>query len=299
MSKQESTQRQRAIINKLDRKPSTLEEIQNYLQLQEEITGDRITRSLRTFQRDIKEIRSLYEIEIKYDRSQRLYSIVHDGRESHSERLMEAFDLYNAIKVGNSFGNKLIFENRKTLGIQNMHGLLHAIKNNLEVSFSYRKYYDDSISSRNIQPAAIKEARNRWYLLGKDISDGKYKSFGLDRINDIEISRNKFGDLNDFDPQEEYRYSFGIINGMGEKPQKMVLSFTPREGRYIKSLPLHHSQHVVVDNEEECQFEYTIVPTYDLKMEILSYGNQVKVLEPESLKKEIITQLKAALNAYQ
>jgi predicted DNA-binding transcriptional regulator YafY len=298
MSRQEGIQRYRFIIHKLSSKASSFKEIQEYLRLQEELTEDNLTCSIRTFQRDLKDIERIYDIVIKYDRSQKVYRIVHDGREQHSERLMETFDLYNAIKVSNNFGNHLLFENRKALGTEFMHGLLHAIKSRREISFNYRSYYDDSISERWVQPVAIKEARHRWYLLSKDTKDNVFKSFGLDRISDLEISNRKFEALNEYDPQEDYKYSFGIINGTNEKPEKVQLSFSPKEGRYVQSLPLHHSQKLLWENESETIFEYHLIPTYDFKMEILSYGDQVKVVKPESLKNDIIRQLQDSLKAY-
>lgn len=298
MSKQETILRQRAIVNKLTQNPSTFQEILDYLKVQGDYARCDLLCSVRTFQRDVKSISTLYDIAIEYDKSQKVYHIIDDAREVHSERLMETFDLYNAIKVGNSYGQSLIFEDRKALGTENLHGLLHAIKNCFEVSFTYHKFYDDTVSQRNIQPAAIKEARNRWYLLGRDTKDGLYKSFGLDRMDNLEISRRSFEKLTDFDPEEEYRYSFGIINGTGEKPEKVELAFTPREGRYIKSLPLHHSQELIKETKEETVFSYYIIPTYDFRQEILSYGDQVKVLKPASLKKDIAATLEAAVKSY-
>lgn len=298
MSRQEGIQRHRFIIHQLNKKPSTFKEIANFLKLQEEITGDRLTCSLRTFQRAMIEISGLYQVDIKYDKRQKVYYIEEDEREAQNERLMESFDLFNAIRMGNSFGNHLIFEDRRALGTEHMHGLLHAIRNRLEVSFNYRKFDDGSVTKRTVHPVAIKEARNRWYLLASDPAGGVVKNFGLDRIAGLEIGSKKFREIKDFDPAKEFKYTFGIINGTGEKPEKILLSFTPKEGRYINSLPLHHSQKEILKNNTERIFEYKLVPTYDFKMEILSYGDTVKVLEPESLRKDIAEQLKKALGRY-
>ncbi len=168
MSRQEAIQRHRFIIHQLSKKPSTFSEIQDFLRLQEELSEYHLTCSIRTFQREMHEISKIYKIEIKFDKSEKLYFIEHDARETESERLMEVSDLYNTIKIGNSLGNHLLFENRKALGTEYMHGLLHAIKNRLEVSFNYKKFYDGSLTKRRVRPVAIKEARNRWYLLAQD-----------------------------------------------------------------------------------------------------------------------------------
>ncbi|MFO8146242.1 MAG: helix-turn-helix transcriptional regulator [Bacteroidota bacterium] len=298
MSRREGNQRHRFIIHQLTKRASSFEDIQNFLQLQETLSEDKLTCSIRTFQRDMKEINEIYKIEIKCDKSQNLYYIAEDGREAQSERLMETFDLFNAIKMGNSFGNHLIFENRKALGTEHMHGLLHSIRNRQEVSFTYKKYNDSSLTERTVRPVAIKESRNRWYLLAQDTKDKKIKNFSLDRMSNLEVGRKKFREIKDYDPVEEFRDIFGIINGTGEKPQKIVLSFTPQQGRYINSLPLHASQQEILKDKNEHRFEYYLAPTHDFKMEILSHGDQVQVLEPESLRKDIIAQLQKNLEAY-
>ena len=101
-----------------------------------------------------------------------------------------------------------------------------------------------------------------------------------------------------YNAQKEFNESFGIINGTNEKPIGVILSFTLQQGRYIKSLPLHHSQKLIIENNDEIQFSYYIKPTYDFRMELLSYGGQVKVIQPESLKETITKNLEAALNLY-
>lgn len=296
MSRRQGIQRHRFIIHQLTKRPSSYEEIQNFLELQESLSEDTLTCSQRTLQRDIKEIEQDYHILIKNDRSRNVYYIAEDGREEHSERLMETFDLYNAMRIGNSFGDHLLFENRKALGTEHMNGLLHAIRYKRQVEFTYEKFDDGSVTGRTVKPIAIKEARNRWYLIGED--GGVVKNFGLDRMSDLEILQKKFKPIKDYDVHKEFEHHFGIINGTGEEPQKVVLSFTPTEGRYISSLPLHHSQKEILRNKKEHRFEYFLVPTYDFRMELLSYGNTVKVLEPESLKKDIVKQLELALKAY-
>jgi predicted DNA-binding transcriptional regulator YafY len=79
-------------------------------------------------------------------------------------------------------------------------------------------------------------------------------------------------------------------------PEQVILSFDPEQGKYIKSLPLHDSQQILVDNSEEFRIKLELYITFDFIMEILSYGSRVKVLEPVELVEEVKT---ALLNAYQ
>ena len=91
---------------------------------------------------------------------------------------------------------------------------------------------------------------------------------------------------------------FGIIRDDDNDIQKVVLSLTPFQAKYIKSLPLHHSQKVILENEKECRISLTLYITYDFTMEILSLGKNVTVLEPQSLIDEIKNKYKQALKNY-
>jgi hypothetical protein len=70
MSKKQYIQRHLLIINKLKSKSSSFEEIKSYLKKQEEIFDEDFDISKRTFQRDLKEINSIFEIEITYNKKE-------------------------------------------------------------------------------------------------------------------------------------------------------------------------------------------------------------------------------------
>ena len=76
------------------------------------------------------------------------------------------------------------------------------------------------------------------------------------------------------------------------------LSFEPFQGKYIKTLPLHHSQQIRVDNEEELQVTLRLCITHDFVMELLSYGDSMEVLEPPALIEEIREAHGKAFNLY-
>ena len=297
MSVRQSLKRYTKIISLLRRRPMNYQEIQNEMSLDPDAIEDKLLTSQRTLQRDIIDIASIYEIEIESDKSSNKYYIKEDVEAIDSRRLRENYEIVNAIKMSKGFGDTLIFEERRHLGTEHMAGLIHAIQNNLYTEFTYIKFWDASETERKVKPISLKEARNRWYLIAMDEKDGGIKNFSLDRIKDLRISTNKFKAIL-YNVAEEFRHSFGIINGTGEESVEVILSFTAEQGRYINSLPLHHSQKLILENEEEIRFSYFIRPTYDFRMEILSYGDQVKVLQPESLRETISENLTAALNRY-
>jgi predicted DNA-binding transcriptional regulator YafY len=120
----------------------------------------------------------------------------------------------------------------------------------------------------------------------------------LDRLTNLEISRRKFVFPTDFDINEHFKYCFGIISPNGLEAQEVILSFDPHEGKYIKSLPLHSSQEILQDNEEELLVRLTLVVTHDFLMEILSHGEYVKVVKPDKLVEDVKNAFRNALDQY-
>ncbi len=299
MSKKQFIKRYSLIITRLRRSNASWEEIQKFLAQQSELDEEEYTMSIRTFQRDLQEILSLYQIEISYDRSQNKYEITQDDNDNRNERLMESFEIFSALNMSQNLKNQLIVEKRKPLGTENMNGLLGGIKNHFKVQFKYEKYMDNTAkkNDRTVFPLALQEARNRWYLVAKDSSDGLVKTFGLDRISELEISKSTFDYPVSFNLNEHFKNAFGIISSE-KAPQKVVLEFSTEQANYIKSLPLHHSQIVVSEYTNTTLIELYLCPTYDFVMELLSMGKEVKVLEPKSLQDEIIVKLKETLNNY-
>jgi predicted DNA-binding transcriptional regulator YafY len=130
---------------------------------------------------------------------------------------------------------------------------------------------------------AIKEFKYRWYLFGQDISNNKIKCYGLDRMFNLQLSKSTFESPTNFNLAEDLKFCFGIVSPNAEKPNDIILSFEPLNGKYIKTLPLHHTQQILLDNDTELRISLQLYLTDDFIMELLSYGDSVKVIEPQKL----------------
>lgn len=294
MSKRGYISRYLFIVKKLRAKPyssfgelkSYFENQVEYLQMQDDTLN--IGFSKRTFQRDIKDIRNLFGAEIEYSKSQKGYFISQNEMENMNfQRMIEAFDMFNSLNLAQDLKPFIHLEKRRPQGTENLYGLLHAIKNKLQIEFSYQKFWEDESSIRTAEPYALKEFKSRWYVLANDLKDRQIKSFALDRLTNLTITRKSFVFPATFDIEENYRYCFGIISPNGKKPQEIILSFRPYQGKYIKSLPLHETQQILIDNGKELRVKLNLCITFDFVMELLSFAETMKVMKPKSLIKKI------------
>jgi predicted DNA-binding transcriptional regulator YafY len=285
--------RQRAILSFLKRGgyPS-FKDIQAHVngRLENQFLIDGKTKpgfSKRTFERDIKDIDTLFGSVIFYNATEGGYYVDSTQDDYLLEKLFEAHDVLNTLRFSQNFRDHIQFEARKAQGSEHLHGILHAIQNKFVIKFSHQKFWEDNITIRKVKPLAIKEFRHRWYLIAEDEKDNKVKTIGLDRISDLEITPRKFTFKNPEKAFQKFKDSFGVIASENEEPAEIVLSFTPFQGKYIKSLPLHHSQKIQIDNETETVISLYIYATHDFIMELLSYGKEVKVVSPIWLKQKL------------
>ena len=307
MSKKGYISRYLLIIKKLRAKPySTFAELQSYIEheldnLQMMDEDLKIGFSIRTLQRDIREISNVFGIDIEYSRSLKGYFISHSESENMNfQRMMEAYDMFASLNLAKELTTYIRMEKRRPQGTENLHGLLHAIRNCLQIKFIYHKFYEEQESERSIFPYALKEFRNRWYVIGQDTGEESIRCYGLDRLSRLEITSEKFIYPGDFSIDEYYRYCFGIIKPYdeNEKVHEIILSFNAFQGKYVKTLPFHDTQQVIMDNDNEYRIKLKLYITHDLVMELLSYGDNLTVLKPQVLINELKNAHEKAFGKY-
>jgi predicted DNA-binding transcriptional regulator YafY len=284
MSKRDYIIRYLLIIKKLrNSRRATFEELNEYIRQEFSLMDSPRDISQRTLQRDLNEIRSIFNIDIQCNKSNMYFIKEEEEQSDFNNRMMEAFDIFNSLNTAQQLTPFVILEKRCSLGTEYISGLLHAIRNHIIVKIIYQKFHEDDETTREVEPYALKEFKGRWYLLSKDHKDDNIKTFALDRFHDLEITKKEFTYPSNIDPNSHFENCFGIMTSDGAEPVEIVLSFDPFQGKYIKSYPLHKSQKMLIDNEMELRISLYLYETHDLIMELLSYGDTVQVLQPQSL----------------
>lgn len=287
MAKRDYILRYLFVIRKLrNAKRAKFEEIQEYLELEFSLLDEPKKISRRTFQRDLNEIRTIFNIDIQCT-SNGDYFIDEDENSGFNNRILEGFDLFNALGSIQKKSSFVLLEERCALGTENIYGLLHAIQNCFIVIFTHTKYWEDIVTQRTVKPYALKEFKGRWYILAEDLGDKRIKTFGLDRITNLELTQKPFSFPEDFVSDEYFRDCFGIITDETIPVEEIVLSFDEVQARYIKSFPLHHSQKEIESDNGEYTIQLKLRPSIDFIMEVLSHGDKVRVVKPDSLKQGI------------
>jgi proteasome accessory factor B len=275
------------VIDRLRSRPCSFNDLQEHVmrKLENDDIDTAFEYAVRTFERDKKDISTLFGIDIHYNRKDKTYAIDEEEIEDQSvTRMIDAFSIHHALQEGNKLSPSVFLEKRKSLGTEHIYGIIHAIQNGYLLQFTHQKHWDDFCTQREVKPIAIKESQQRWYLVALDKKDDRIKTFGLDRISNLKITNTKFKPIN-YNVEKEFQHAFGVETY--ETAEKVVLEFSWQQGNYIKTFPLHESQRIVEETEDTVILEIYIHTTNDIKMELLKYGSNVKVISPISLQNEI------------
>ncbi|MGZ9734067.1 helix-turn-helix transcriptional regulator [Flavobacterium sp. GNP002] len=287
------------VIDRLRSRPCSFSELQDHVihKLQQDDIDMTFEYAIRTFERDKKDITTLFGIVIQYNRKDKSYTIDEEEIEDQSvTRMIDAFSIHHALQEGDKLSPSVFLEKRKSLGTRNIYGIIHAIQNRAILKFTHQKHWEDFSTLREVKPIAIKESQQRWYLVALDKKDETVKTFGLDRISSLKITDTKFKPF-PYHVEKEFQHAFGVETYA--RAEKVVLEFSKQQGNYIKTFPLHESQSIVEETEDTVLLEICIHTTNDIIMELLKYGSNVKVISPISLQNEIKNSISKMSNLYQ
>ncbi len=239
-----------------------------------------------TLKRDFKQIREYFRIPIVYDNKERGYFIEEEDF-SFVESTLESFEILSAISADGLMPKHIIPEKRKiATGLQHFGYINRCIEDKVSVTFKYHKYDTDNRTYPVVKPLFLKESRGRWYVLAQPENETEIKAYALDRISNLEGTGQKFKlKVSETEINQKYADCFAMFTS-NELVQKVVLSFDRRDGNYLKTYPIHHSQ-TIIENEKEVLITLQIKITLDFIMELMSRAWSVKVLEPLSLKAEL------------
>ena len=278
------------IIHKLSghRKPVPADELIYYLNLHMELRGYEIGISQRTLQRDIKDIADMFDMEIKNCRGYGYY--VADRPENTDIRYQELlmnFDLLTSINQSNQSVGFILPEHHRPKGSDSIPVLISAIKESRFVCFDYvlvRK--GDKVISKKVKPYFLKESLGLWYLLALDEHDA-IKAYGIDRMSNINVDDKTFKRDDSINPDDLFKHSYGIWDDPSMPVEEIELSYSPLDGKFIKTTPLHSSQKILVDNGTEFRISLQLRITNDFVMALLSRSASLTVIKPLSLRARI------------
>ena len=184
-------------------------------------------------------------------------------------------------------------------GIEHLGPLYNAIFYKKVLTIGYQPFENDAPFDVVLHPYFLKQYNNRWFLFGYNADNEKYDwNLAIDRIVSIKENKRKYQDNNKIDWREYFDDVIGVTKPIDSEPEKVILHFKGKSGKYMESKPLHGSQKPKWIDGNTLEVSLDIIINYELERLILSYADSVAVIQPLSLAETIKNRLIDALQKY-
>lgn len=261
--------------------------------------GDGMPMARRTFYNYRQGIAETFNVVVECDPSTFEYYIDSSGSEQEDKLrnwLLDAASMSGMLSDSRDVSDRIILEDVPSAR-GNLPVVIQAMKESCRINFSYKAYNRINIKRDIvIEPYFVRIFKQLWYVIGYNVKDEAIKTYSLDRMSDLTIKQDTFAVPEGFSAADYFKNCFGIMQSKGE-PKEIVLKSTANQAKYLRALPLHHSQREEV-HDSYSLFHYKLLITYDFVQEILSLGSQVQVIAPPELKAAVVNELKLALDSY-
>jgi len=177
--------------------------------------------------------------------------------------------------------------------------LYQAIQTEKSIELKYKPFNAETPFDTVVSPYLLKEYNNRWFLIAYDHNRERIQNYGLDRIWNLVIGNLGYFTDPNFDPGTYFENIIGVSIPIDKNLEEIVLEALPEQAKYIRTKPIHSSQKILEESDDRTIFSLKLIPNYELTSLILSFGEKVKVLSPESLKDKVKERLMNGADVYQ
>ncbi|MBT1689430.1 helix-turn-helix transcriptional regulator [Dawidia soli] len=249
---------------------------------------------------------SLKDVPLDSDDLRALKQAINILRKVENFQMMDELDLIigklaNRIHTNVPDNQTIVqFENHTSAkGAQWFNELFDSIREQTTLDILYHSYRHAEPKEHVVHPYLLKEYRNRWWLIGREDKSNKVLTLGLDRIQKVKVSKQKFKFNDLFHPDTFFDKVIGVSMDYDKSPEDITLRVNPVSVRHVESKPIHKCQEPVrMERDGSLVIKLNLIINYELKATILGFGDGIEVLEPLTLRDEIKSILERSHSQY-
>jgi predicted DNA-binding transcriptional regulator YafY len=185
---------------------------------------------------------------------------------------------------------------------ERVHRLTRAWAERRVVTLDYEpaRYVPDAAARRAVvRPYLIEPSlqTHALYLIGWDETRDALRTFKVERIRDVALTPRTF-ELPEGDGVEgALRRAWDII--ADQPATEVVLRFSPAVAARVQEATWHPTQKVEVEEDGSLTWRAVVAGTIEIRLWILSWGDDVEVLAPESLRFDVASTHRRAVARYE
>ena len=173
-------------------------------------------------------------------------------------------------------------ENRDLKGREHLGVLFNQIIKRNAIEIEYGPFNKEA-ETLLVYPYHLKQHNNRWFLFCYNEKYKAISNYPLDRINSLRetITTFKESSINWLDYFDDI---IGVTKPEEGELQVVKLKFSEKRINYVLTKPLHGTQKLDKTDESGLTVQIEVIPNPELYQEILSFGEDVKVVSPTEVR---------------
>ena len=174
--------------------------------------------------------------------------------------------------------------------------IVDALLNERVFYCEYKSPGSDSITQREIEPHHLQHYMGSWVLIGWCRLRNDWRKFYLSRMINPAVTEKTFDPREREDWNHLLETGFGIFQGKDAVTVK--LRFNNFRAGWIRE-QVWHSEQVIEELPDGClDLSFPVSDFREVKMKILQFGADVKVVEPHELMEEVKREIKKMQKVY-
>lgn len=250
---------------------------------------------------------SIKNLPIENDEIERLNDVIRILKQVNDFKILPEVEeivnkLQNTVKTNVLGAPSIIQFEKHTIaqGSDYIDDIFNAIKESLPLRISYQSFKAEAAEECIYHPYLLKEYRNRWFLIGRKSDYDSMTILALDRIKAIKNSNELFIANNLFNTETYFNNMIGITMPKDAEVETIEIKVNQSQAPYIRTKPIHQLQEIIKEYKDgSIKICLRLIINYELKSVLLSYGADIEIMKPISLRDELKTIFQNAMSTYQ
>ncbi len=209
---------------------------------------------------------------------------------------------YTTSRLGNDIQKVVSFQHNPYLaGMDKWYRpIFEAIMSQKVIEITYHPFGKEA-RTVVVNPYYLKQYNNRWFLIARQKGYDRLSNYAIDRIQGMQETGRTYEALPEgFDFNEWFSDVVGVSVSKDKPVEDVVIHANDRSWHYIATKPIHESQYILEDRQTDGRWEIhlKVQDNYELRSVLRSYGNEIEVMAPESLRREMKEEAEEILKMY-
>ncbi len=191
---------------------------------------------------------------------------------------------------------RVVHAGKRNLKLKCFEQIAHSTLHRKQIKILHYNRQTDKTVERIISPQQLVHYRDNWYVDAWCHLRKEVRSFAVDAITDCAQLEFDAKELDTEQLRKSMQGGYGIFGGQVKGQAK--LKFTPERARWVKHEEWHPNQKGSITANGSYLLEIPYSDERELLGDLLRFGSDVEVIEPESLRNMTIESIHKMVKAY-